>query len=68
MKYCIKFAQWYEYEVEAENIDEAIEAAEENFCDDMRSPIANIVWDEVVVDEINPNDEFKCKEVLHGYS
>ena len=38
MKYTIRFAQWYDYEIEADNEDEAIELAEEEFESDIRSP------------------------------
>lgn len=61
-KYTVFFHQIYEYEVEAENEDEAVNIAEEDFATDMRSPIANTVWDEVKVLDENGN------EVIHGYS
>lgn len=61
-KYTVFFHQIYEYEVEAENEDEAVNIAEEDFATDMRSPIANTVWDEVEVLDENGN------EVIHGYS
>ena len=38
MKYTIRFARWYDYEIEADNEDEAIELAEEEFESDIRSP------------------------------
>lgn len=61
-KFTVRFAQWTEYKIEADNLDEAIEQAEEEFNYDMRSPIANTVWDEVIVE--NEHGE----EVEHGYS
>ena len=61
-KYTVFFHQIYEYEVEAENEDKAINIAEENFAVDVRSPIANTVWDEVEVLDEDDN------EVIHGYS
>lgn len=61
-KYTVFFHQIYEYEVEAENGDEAVNIAEESFTIDARSPIANTVWDEVEVLDENDN------EVIHGYS
>lgn len=60
-KFTVKFAQWTEYEIEADSVDEAIEQAEEEFESDMRSPIANIVWNEMIVD----NEE--GEEIEHGY-
>ena len=50
MNYTISFAQWVSYEIEADNPDEAIEQAEKQFDRDMRSPIANTVWDEMIVE------------------
>lgn len=62
MKYIISFAQWVSYEIEADNVDEAIEEAEEQYGYDMREPIANTVWDEMIVEDENH------KEIEHGYS
>ena len=61
-KFTVRFAQWMEYEIEADNVDEAIEQAEEEYDYDMSSPIANTVWDEVIVE--NEHGE----EIEHGYS
>lgn len=61
-KYTVFFHQIYEYEVEAENENDTVDIAEEDFAVDMRSPIANTVWDEVEVLDENDN------EVIHGYS
>ena len=60
--YRIAFAQWYSYEVEAENEDEALELAEEEFATNMRSPIANVVPDETLVYEIDEDGE---REIGH---
>ena len=60
--YTVRFIQEYTYEVEAKDSDEAIEMAEEEFSFDMRSPIANTVWDEMIVE--NENGE----EIEHGYN
>jgi hypothetical protein len=60
-KFTVSFAQWNVYEVEADNVEEAIEQAEEEFESDMRDPIANIVWDEMIVE----NEE--GEEIKHGY-
>lgn len=49
-KYTVSFAQWSTYEVEADNVDEAIGQAKEEFNHDMRSPIANTIWDEMTVE------------------
>jgi hypothetical protein len=53
------FAQWHTYEVEADNPEEAIDIAQEDFIDDMRRPIANTEYDEIIVEDENN------KEVAH---
>lgn len=53
MKYTVRFVQWYNYEFEADNEDEAVELAQEEFKHDVRSPIANLVWDEMIVEDEN---------------
>ncbi len=50
--YRIYFTKYYTYYVEAENEDEAIEIAEEDFRMDMRSPIADTTYDEVECDKL----------------
>lgn len=60
-KFTVRFAQWNVYEVEADNVDEAIEQAEGEFIDDMITPIAYILWDEMLVE----NEE--GKEIEHEY-
>lgn len=62
MNYIVRFAQWVSYEIEADNPDEAIEQAEEQYDYDMRCPISNTVWDEMIIE--NENGE----EIEHGYS
>lgn len=56
MKYRVKFFQCYEYDIEADNEDEAIENAEEEFKADMCSPIVNTVWDSMECWTIDEND------------
>ena len=51
-EYKIYFTKYYTYYVEAETEDEAIEIAEEDFCADMRCPIADTTYDEVEVEEV----------------
>lgn len=46
-EYRVTFVKYYNYYVEAENEDEAIEIAEEKFETDKRRPIADITYDEV---------------------
>lgn len=58
MKYTVRFTQWHDYEIEAENVDEAIDLAQEEFESDMHSPIANTVWDEMTVE--NEDGEELC--------
>ena len=52
MKYRVSFIQWYDYYVEADSEEEAVDIAEENFVSDMRTPIANTTYDEVNVYEV----------------
>ena len=47
MKYEVTFTRYHSYDIEADNEDEAIELAEEEFESDMRSPIADCYYDEV---------------------
>lgn len=61
MKYTVRFAQWYNYEIEADSEDEAVELTQEEFWHDMRSPIANLIWDEMIVEDENE------KELEHRY-
>ena len=64
-KYRVEFAQWYSYEVEADTEDEAVEQAEEEFATDMRSPIANTVPDEGILNKVS--DDGEEEEVDHWY-
>ena len=52
MKYRVSFVQWYDYYVEADSEEEAVDIAEEDFVSDMRTPIANTTYDEVNVYEV----------------
>ena len=52
MKYRVSFAHWYEYYVEADSEEEAIDIAEEDFVSDMRTPTLNTIYDEVNVYEV----------------
>ena len=56
MKYRVSFVQWYDYYVEADSEEEAIDIAEEDFVSDMRTPIANTTYDEVNVYELEEED------------
>lgn len=52
-KYKIYFIKYYSYYVEAENEDEAIEIAEDDFRADMHCPIADTTYEyEVEVEEV----------------
>lgn len=46
-KFEVVFTKYYNYSVEAEDVDEAIDVAEEIFMTMMRSPIADTTYDEV---------------------
>lgn len=52
-EYRVCFTQYHYYTVTAENEDEAIELAEEEFDTDMHRPIANSWWDGVEVWDAN---------------
>lgn len=51
-KYNVTFTQYFSYEVEADNEDDAVAVAEDLFDGEMRSPVANTLYDEVEVCEI----------------
>lgn len=59
--YTVRFIQEYTYQVEANDVDEAMDNAEEEFSFDMRSPIANTAWDEMIVEDEDG------EEIAHGY-
>lgn len=52
-KFEVVFTKYFNYYVEAEDADEAIEIAEEFFGTRMRSPIADTTYDEVDTYEKN---------------
>lgn len=56
-KYNITFTQYYSYEVEAHNEDDAFNEAEELFERDMRQPVARTWWDESEVECVERGDE-----------
>lgn len=49
--FTVRFAQWYEYEVEAASPDEAVNQAYKEFDRDVRTPIANTIIDETEVED-----------------
>lgn len=52
-RFNVTFTQYYSYEVEAENEDEAVNEAYGEFRADMCSPIADTHYDEAEVEEID---------------
>lgn len=50
--YRVYFTKYYDYYVEAENENEAIDIAEAEFRADMSSPIADTTYDEVGCDRL----------------
>lgn len=50
-EYEVTFIKYYTYYVEAENKNEAIDIAENDFRADMRSSIADVTYDQVEVEE-----------------
>lgn len=57
MKYRVTFCQYSVYDVEADSEDDAIDKGYEEFRVEMSRPIANTVYDEVEVEEIEEEDE-----------
>lgn len=55
----VDIAQWYSYEVKADSLDEAIEQAINEFRSDMRSPIANLDYDEIIVTDENNEELYR---------
>ena len=53
MKYTVTFVKYYDYEIEANNENEAMDKAYEEYCNSMHSPIADTTYDDV--------------EILHGW-
>jgi hypothetical protein len=53
MKYNVTFYQYHTYEVDADNEDEAIDKAFDDFIDYMRRPTAHTDYDEVKVRKVN---------------
>lgn len=56
-KYRVIFTQYYEYEVEAKNDDEAHDKAYKEFAAEMRYPVANTIYDEVEVECLDEDEE-----------
>lgn len=48
--YTVTFTLYYTYEVEADNEDEAFDNAYEEFCSDMRYPVASTSYDFVDIE------------------
>ena len=59
----VSFAQWYDYEIEAETLEKAIEQAEKKFVDNVLDAEPDIEWNEMVV-----YDENGEEELAHGYN
>ena len=55
MKYTVSLAKWYSYEVEADDIDEAIDKATDEYVSDMSSPVCDPEYDSCIVDDENGN-------------
>lgn len=55
MKYSVTFTQYFGYDVEADNEEDAIKEAEELFESDMRTPTARTDYDDVTI-EYNPEE------------
>lgn len=53
MKYTVSLAKWYSYEVEADNMDEAINKATDEYVSDMTSPVCDIDYDSCIVEDEN---------------
>lgn len=52
MEYTVTFIKYYEYTVEAESAEEAVDEAYEVFRTQMRQPVADTTYDDIeVLDE-----------------
>ena len=49
MKYQVTFIQNHQYEIDAQNECEAFTKAHEKWCAEMRSSVANTVYDDVEI-------------------
>ena len=57
MRYTVTFTQYYGYDVEAENGEEAKDKAYKEFVSDMTNPSANVEYDEVDIEEAEEDDD-----------
>ncbi len=57
MKYRVTFTQCYDYDIEAEDEDEAVSTAEREFRTDMLMPVARTVYDYVDVEEQEDSED-----------
>ena len=55
-KFKVWFTQYYSYEVEAEDEDDAVGLALNDFCSEMRRPIARTHYDDCEVEEIEEDE------------
>lgn len=55
-KYTVTFVQYYDYEVDANNMQDAKVKAYRQFIDDVSSPTANCGYDEVIVERCEEDD------------
>ena len=55
--YVVTFTQYYTYQVEADNEQEAEDIAYNNFKSEMRRPIANTSYDEVEIECLDEDEE-----------
>ena len=55
-KFKVCFIQYYSYEVEAEDEDDAFDLALDDFHSEMRQPIARTYYDECEVEEIEEDE------------
>ena len=56
MQYLVTFTQYHEYWVEADSEEKAYIVGYEEFCHNMRSPVANTHYDEVSVEPQEDED------------
>lgn len=56
MQYLVTFTQYHEYWVEADTEEEAESRGYEKFWHDMKTPIANVMYDEVSVEPQEDED------------
>ena len=65
-KYRVIFTQYYEYEVDANNDNEAHDKAYKELEAEMRYPVANTIYDEIEIECLDDDEEDYDDEDWNG--